>query len=251
MLYNLIGDPHGRDVWKKLVREDAINVFLGDYLDPYPSDNLQAGVDDWGNLQEILKYKQTHANTVLLLGNHDLHYIWHEHYSRYNVMHAAKYEEFFLRHWSEFQAAYAIGNNILVTHAGVSPDWCKIAGIPIDGELEVNAQKLAERICEYVNDRNRWHWLMTKYTFGLYDTCGMSSTASPVWIRPQALISTMDVQNPAFMRITQVVGHTQTNEIFQAENLVFIDCLGKTCSSLIIDVAEDGSYTLTIHQPEQ
>ena len=100
MLYNLIGDPHGRDVWKKLVREDAINIFLGDYLDPYPSDNLQAGVDDWGNLQEILKYKQTHANTVLLLGNHDLHYIWHEHYSRYNVMHAAKYEEFFLRHWS-------------------------------------------------------------------------------------------------------------------------------------------------------
>mgnify|MGYP006874643990 CR=1 FL=1 len=31
MLYNLIGDIHGRDAWQQLVREDAVNIFMGDY----------------------------------------------------------------------------------------------------------------------------------------------------------------------------------------------------------------------------
>ena len=33
--YNIIGDIHGRDAWKRLVDEDCINIFVGDYFDPY------------------------------------------------------------------------------------------------------------------------------------------------------------------------------------------------------------------------
>ncbi len=249
MLYNFIGDIHGRNVWQKLVREDAINVFVGDYLDPYHTEHLQAGEDDWLNLQEILRYKQSHPDTVLLLGNHDLHYVWEEHYSRYNTLSAQRYKDFFMQHWDQFQAAYAIGDRILVTHAGVSPDWCKLSGISFSGE-KLTAKQLAEAICQYANDSNLWHWLMTRYTFSAYDNCGMSTTASPVWIRPQALISTLDVQNQDFMRIIQIVGHTQTPEIMQVENVVLIDCLGRKISSLLIDVAEDGNYSMSIHSPE-
>lgn len=58
MLYNLIGDIHGRKIWQQLVREDAVNVFLGDYLDPYFKDGLKPGIDDWETLQGILAYKK-------------------------------------------------------------------------------------------------------------------------------------------------------------------------------------------------
>lgn len=33
--YNIIGDIHGRTCWKDLVREDCVNIFVGDYFDPY------------------------------------------------------------------------------------------------------------------------------------------------------------------------------------------------------------------------
>ena len=32
-MYNIIGDIHGLDRWKSLVREDATNIFVGDYFD--------------------------------------------------------------------------------------------------------------------------------------------------------------------------------------------------------------------------
>ena len=44
MLYNLIGDIHGRDAWRQLVREDAVNVFLGDYLNPYGPKGKDKGI---------------------------------------------------------------------------------------------------------------------------------------------------------------------------------------------------------------
>ena len=33
--YNIIGDIHGMDAWKSLVKDDCINVFVGDFFDPY------------------------------------------------------------------------------------------------------------------------------------------------------------------------------------------------------------------------
>ena len=43
MKFNLIGDIHGRTTWQQLVREDAINVFLGDYFDPYADEGFAPG----------------------------------------------------------------------------------------------------------------------------------------------------------------------------------------------------------------
>ena len=33
--YNIIGDIHARVCWKNLVQEDCVNIFVGDYFDPY------------------------------------------------------------------------------------------------------------------------------------------------------------------------------------------------------------------------
>ena len=33
--YNIIGDIHRRDSWERLDDENCINLFIGDYFDPY------------------------------------------------------------------------------------------------------------------------------------------------------------------------------------------------------------------------
>ena len=71
--YNIIGDIHGRDAWKRLVDESCINIFVGDYFDPY--DNIHF-MDLQFNFMEIIEYKKKHPeNVVLLYGNHDYEYL--------------------------------------------------------------------------------------------------------------------------------------------------------------------------------
>ena len=66
MQYNIIGDIHGRNAWKQLVREDEINIFVGDYLDPYPPEDVTGEVA-WENFMEMLHYRNQHPYTTILL----------------------------------------------------------------------------------------------------------------------------------------------------------------------------------------
>ena len=67
--YNITGDIHGRDAWKRFVDEDCINIFVGEYFDPY--DEILF-MDLQHNFMEIIEYKKKHSkNVVLLYGNHD------------------------------------------------------------------------------------------------------------------------------------------------------------------------------------
>jgi predicted phosphodiesterase len=71
----LIGDIHGRTIWKQIVERhpDADHyVFFGDYFDPYediPYWELAKNFKAIVQLKKELGYR-----VVLLLGNHDLHY---------------------------------------------------------------------------------------------------------------------------------------------------------------------------------
>lgn len=105
--YNIIGDIHGRSCWRTLVREDCINIFVGDYFDPY---EYVSQVERVANFQEILDYKRQHPGTILLYGNHDLHYlISSEHYSRYEPRYANDYWRTFVQSESLFYGvAYPI-----------------------------------------------------------------------------------------------------------------------------------------------
>ena len=59
---NIIGDIHGRSVWKDLVIPEAINVFLGDYFDPY--DNILKD-DLVSNFEAIIQYKKDNPQKEL------------------------------------------------------------------------------------------------------------------------------------------------------------------------------------------
>lgn len=222
--YNIIGDIHGRTCWKELVQDDCINIFAGDYLDPYedmPYDDMMQ------NFREIIAYKQAHPETVLLYGNHDLHYISDaDKSSRYDRSHAAQNRQFFEDTKPLFHGiAYAINNDVLVTHAGVTKEW-------YEKEFgEYHGEPLSD-IAEDINDL--WWHNKREFTFltnasSPYDIYGESPTHSPVWIRPWILAEhNLFAGTP----IKQVFGHTQIDDITTvSDNLICIDCLGTKVKS--------------------
>ena len=244
MLYNIIGDIHGRDAWRQLVREDAVNIFLGDYFDPYDSDEDKAGEEELANLQAIIQFKLQHPETILLLGNHEYHYLSDERYSRYNAEHAERYAHLLSEQLHLFRAAYAIGDRVLVTHAGVTRPWCELADI----EEGLSVADLAEAICQRMTDAKQRHRFTADSTFEMGDYCGMSATASPLWVRPQALVRHGELLDAQQQPIIQVVGHTQVREVMSIFPFYFVDCLGYQAQSLLIELTDDGQIIPTVNR---
>ena len=72
----IIPDVHGCSFWREPSEKyrQADFVFLGDYLDPYPEDNIRDD-DAFQGLVDIVAFKKAYPDRVTLLwGNHDLHY---------------------------------------------------------------------------------------------------------------------------------------------------------------------------------
>ena len=220
-IYNIIGDIHGRDCWKNLVREDCVNIFVGDYFDPY---EYISQVERMYNFQEIIAFKREHPETVLLYGNHDLHYlISEEHYSRYEAWYANEYWLAFMQSESLFHGvAYPIADKALVTHAGVTKEWYEKYFGPYQSE---SLAEVADRI------NNLWQQDKHPFTFDVNatswgDRYGKSPTHSPLWVRPDTL-----VKHDLFAGtdILQIIGHSQTGTgITKDHNIICVDCLG-TC----------------------
>ena len=126
----IIPDVHGRDFWRWAVaqrKEENTIVFLGDYLDPYEDEWIYWS-DAYKGLLDIIALKQENPEKVmLLLGNHDLHYIFPSlRGSRYNEYQAEKIRKTFLDNLDYFQMAAECeidGQRFLFTHAGVNKAW--------------------------------------------------------------------------------------------------------------------------------
>jgi predicted phosphodiesterase len=128
----VIPDVHGRTFWKDAVSKHLNDcdktIFLGDYLDEYPDENITRN-ESKQNFEEIIKLKQDNLDKVVfLLGNHDLHYISDSFTksSRRSSSNARTYKEMFLSHMSFFKIAHEeIINDkkFLFTHAGVMKSW--------------------------------------------------------------------------------------------------------------------------------
>ena len=121
-----LGDIHGLTNWRRVVaaHPDASHyVFLGDYCDPYGTRITDEKVVD--NLIDLIDFKKQHSErVVLLLGNHDMHYLRSNLFkgSRYNLALAMILRDLFENNKKLFQPAFAC-NHLLFTHAGVSKSW--------------------------------------------------------------------------------------------------------------------------------
>lgn len=119
-----VPDLHGHDSWKRINVEGYDKViFLGDYVDSFTGTNE----DIYMNLINILKLKADHPDKiVLLLGNHDIQYMYYPEYRCSGFRKAAADDliTLFRVHAYLFSVAYQYGT-WLWTHAGISIPWYK------------------------------------------------------------------------------------------------------------------------------
>lgn len=186
----VIGDIHGRDIWKQIIakEQDADEfVFVGDYFDSF----TVKGPDQINNFLDIIEFKkQSKVPITLLIGNHDHHYypgIDETGTSGYQTLLAPSIKHVVGDNKQYLQAAYQVGEFVF-THAGLSSEWLddSIEGWNVGNVVEkVNELfqyqpgKIAYRSYKQVGDQ----------VYGAQGY-GNESFQGPIWIRPAALMTT-------------------------------------------------------------
>lgn len=128
----ILPDVHGRAFWKEATEKyeqecDEI-IFLGDYVDPYLDEGFTRK-QAIRTLEEVIEYKLNNKDkTVLLLGNHCLHYLIKSfpRSTRYDSSNAYKIKELYCQYKHLFKLAHEeIINDkkYLFTHAGLMNSW--------------------------------------------------------------------------------------------------------------------------------
>ena len=208
----IIGDIHGRNIWEHIILKEtdySLAVFLGDYFDSY---NGMYSTDEYANFMKILKYKDDNPDkVVLLIGNHDLHYID-------GIRHCSRYSEQtkkLLGHLitsiirdNILQATKSL-TSLFFVHAGISNTWLRDNRLKFD-EVEIN--NLLKTNPEQFD---------FQFKGDNTDIFGNDTFQSPLWIREEGLLKDSPYD------IIQVVGHTQTNptEDFKLSKINFCDSL--------------------------
>ena len=253
MKYNIIGDTHGRTKWKDLVLTDAINIFVGDYFSPY---TYPEGID-YKQCQdtffEIMKFKEEHPETILLLGNHDGEYFFtDDRTNRYDKENANTIKELFNDDKDKFQIAVSLENCVLVTHAGVTLDWFEryadLEGLQKINDKTIDPNYVANFINELYNKGKFTAFDFKHNAKDYYDCYGETETHGPLWIRPDGLKKHNIFKDTKYY---QVVGHTMDNKIKllnDTENVFIVDVLAYTKESLIIDINEQGKIKFEINK---
>lgn len=134
----IIPDVHGRTFWKEPVRNiDKFEkvIFLGDYLDPYPSEGIYT-CDAIIVFKEIIALKEKYPEKViLLLGNHDVHYLWFRDVkpcTRFSLVNVDQILDMFYENQKLFKVAHSevIGPKVyLFSHAGITNKWLTSNGL--------------------------------------------------------------------------------------------------------------------------
>jgi hypothetical protein len=199
----LIGDIHGRSIWKRIVADEKPDrvIFIGDYFDSF---NIP-GVTQLRNFEDIVEYQKTAGiEVVMLIGNHDYHYMQSaEHYSGYQPVFHHQFNEALRNNSDNMQVAYQF-DDVVCSHAGLSSVW-------LDNRFG-EGQWTVDTMVEQVNELFKYKPQM--FYFDGFDASGNSKTQGPFWIRPAALMSAN--KETIKKQIIQVVGHTQVKGILDS-----------------------------------
>ena len=212
----IIGDIHGRTIWKDIVNLENPDkvIFLGDYVTTHEGISPEQQLS---NLEDILQYKEDRGEAIILLrGNHCLDclgYYWAEcSPTEPKVKKVMSVDPLKSRFLNLTQWVYIDEElKTIFSHAGVSDVWMKNS--EIDSVNDINSLEPSE---------------LFGFTPNYYGDCyGDSETQPPVWIRPQTLCKcNIEEWN-------QVVGHTPVQKgIYHTHNTIgqseiwFCDALG-------------------------
>ena len=200
----IIPDLHGREFWREAVKdmdEETRVVFLGDYLDPYEDDWIY-----WSNafiaFKDIIAFKETYPEQVtLLLGNHDLHYLFPKlRGSRYNEYQEGKIRRALETHLDSFQMAVEYdmgGKRYLLSHAGIHSDWARKHSNLFGPFEKVSAETFNQMMFtpEFVDALSDVSWRRG----------GNATSGSMIW----ADIDEYALSLPIAPDVVQICGHTR------------------------------------------
>jgi hypothetical protein len=224
-----IGDIHGRNIWQQIVEQEQPNtvVFVGDYFDSHDT----PGVDQMYNFKNIIQWKldNPQCKVIMLVGNHDYHYMpecRNETYSGFQEVLYFEIARLLEENRHHLQMAFKY-DDLVFSHAGVSPEFL----------LDNNWGD--QDMVEFINDL--WYFRPHKFRFAhseyeYSDQYGDNTFQSPLWIRPKSLMKAcQDIKKT----MIQVVGHTEVKEIDPGKatggRYYFIDCLGTSQEYLVYE----------------
>lgn len=213
-----VPDLHGKDTWKKL-EVDSFDklVFLGDYIDSKGKIGLQ---EELANLQAIIELKKRWPDkVVLLLGNHDIQYLYFPKYlsSSINYDGQPDFTSLFVQNSVLFQAAYQVENHVW-THAGLSKAWLRHYYPIMKPFIE---HDILSELAHVLNKMQAQH-------MEILATCsmirgGMSAYGGIFWA------DMSETHDDHLQGIHQYVGHTKVAEILKVGDrngsIHFLDCL--------------------------
>ena len=232
----VLGDIHGRTIWKDIVlkHHDADRfVFLGDYVSSREDISSEQQIS---NLMDIVEFainkNESKPNSVILLrGNHDLQHLGY-YWARCSNLNGqvAKWMSGYADTFLENTQWVFVENDIVYSHAGVTQTWMDMNGL---------------------TDIHQINELAPSEIFGftpckLSDYRGDSHTQPPTWVRPWTLLEY------SFGNYTYIVGHTPTESAININSVVLESEYGKSMYDELkdknqvwtCDCLEDGGYIL-------
>jgi len=226
----LIGDIHGRTTWKEIIQKESPNrvVFFGDYFDSFDI----SGIDQIHNFNQIIEFKETtDIEVIMLIGNHDHHYLHiGETYSGFQPALQHDIYSTLKRNTAHLQVVYLF-DNILCSHAGVSPIW-------LGQTLGLWSKST---MVDDVNELYKYQPRKFNFSHKGFDPSGDSVEQGPLWIRPRSLMKSNKGDNGFKKSFIQVFGHTQLDNIHNS----FISSEKSMGSRYYnIDVLESGGYVV-------
>lgn len=216
----IVPDVHGRTFWRKakeLVKQYQKIIFLGDYLDPYSQEGINPDMA-FIEFKEIIEFKKEFPKKVtLLLGNHDLHYLF-PHFipsSRKNNLKAVEYQKVYEENkdlFTCFKMFRSFGHKWLFSHAGITQKWLRQNKMLLSELLKKSLDELLD------NKGVRWGGLLEQVSYYRGGDCPYGS---PVWA------DIFEAQDEAMVldaKMTQIVGHNQIKDMCQSPGVCFTDC---------------------------
>jgi hypothetical protein len=197
----IVPDVHGRDFWLPALKYQGEIIFLGDYTDPYPAENLTQE-DAYQGFLKIVEFKEQNPDRVtLLIGNHELHY-----YNKYMQAGRFSYEYFEKYHailtgeqTKDLFRMCKMVDKYLFIHAGITKDW-------YDRHL-ADLQKYGDNIEDRINNLFKDPFKMSAfYEASMRYRGGLDDSGSPLWADVHELL---DETEHFDNNTVQIFGHTQ------------------------------------------
>lgn len=231
----IVPDVHGRTFWRKptsnIDRYGKV-IFLGDYLDPYPYDGISFE-ESLAEFKDIIELKRSNPDkVVLLLGNHDIHYLWPEHTDncRRNEELLDIVRLIFKKNLNLFSIIHeeiVNGEMFLFSHAGITKGWLEQNKQHIPAQFHdcirgIFDHKHYDKIqtsdfCDWLNEQVHHEVPGILADIGR-SRGGYQNHGSIVW-------ADVSEHHTAFIDYAyQIFGHTQSQEPTITEHYACLDC---------------------------